>query len=121
MIVGLGLELVEIERFARAEARFGARLGERLFTDAERAAARALEGRAARFAVKAAALRALGLPPARWRDVEVTGGRGEAPGLRLHGSAEARARALGVRHSAVSLTHDAGACIGHVVLENGVP
>jgi holo-[acyl-carrier protein] synthase len=119
VIVGLGLELVEIERFARAEARFGERLGARLFTDAERSAARALESRAGRFAVKAAALRALGLPPARWRDVEVVGGRGVAPALRLHGSAEARARDLGVRSSSVSLSHDAGACVGHVILENG--
>ncbi len=119
MIVGLGLELVETARFARAEARFGARLATRLFTDEERALARALESRAGRFAVKAAALRALGLPPTRWRDVEVLGGRGSPPQLRLHGSVEARARELGVRHSAVTLSHDAGACVGHVILENG--
>lgn len=119
MIVGLGLELVDIERFGRAEARFGDRLATRLFTPEELEAARALQSRAGRFAVKAAALRALGMPPARWREVEVVGGRGNPPELRLHGRAEARARELGVRRSAVSLSHDAGACVGHVILESG--
>lgn len=119
MIVGLGLELVDIERFGRAEARFGDRLAARLFTTGERESARALQSRAARFAVKAAALRALGMPPAHWRDVEVVGGRGRPPELRLHGSARERARQLGVERSAVSLSHDAGACVGHVILESG--
>ncbi|HTY18898.1 MAG TPA: holo-ACP synthase [Myxococcota bacterium] len=121
MIVGLGIEGVEAPRFARAAARFGDRLARRLFTDSERAhaAARPLgaESLAVRFAAKCATRRALGGGAIGWRDIEVVSARSGAPELRLHGAAARRASVLGVARSAVSLSHDRGACVAHVVLE----
>ncbi len=113
----MGVEWIDLDRFARAEARFGARLRERLFTAAEREGARRIESLAARFAAKVAARRALGAPRCAWRDLEVLGGGHGVPELRFAGAAERRARELGVSRAALSLSHDGGACIGHVVLE----
>lgn len=123
-IVGLGVGIVETERFRRAERRFGARLAERVFTRGERAYAarkrRGFESLAVRFAAKLAARRALGLAHARWRDLEVVRARGEAPSLVFHAAAAAAARERGVVHAALSVTHDADLCVAHVLLE-GAP
>ena len=120
MIIGLAVELVDLERFARAEARFGERLRRRLFTEEERAASPRLESRAARFAAKVAARRALGMPLGGWHEVRILGGGSRAPELRLAGASERRAHELGVARTLLSISHDAGACVGHVVLDNGV-
>jgi holo-[acyl-carrier protein] synthase len=120
-IVGLGVGIVETERFRRAERRFGGRLAERVFTPGERAYAarrrRGFESLAVRFAAKLAARRALGLAHARFRDLEVVRLRGAAPTLVFHAAAAAAARERGVARAALSVTHDADLCIAHVVLE----
>ena len=83
MIVGVGIEWLDVPRFEAVERRFGDRLRERLFTEAERAfasrKARGHESLAVRLAAKIAARRALGLPIARWHELEVRRSRGEAP------------------------------------------
>jgi holo-[acyl-carrier protein] synthase len=100
---GVGIDLLEIERFERALARRPG-LRERFFTDAERSyaesRARPMQHLAARFCAKEAVAKALELDAWRWRDVEV-GPRGA---LALHGRVAARAEEHGgeVR---VSLTH----------------
>ena len=123
MIVGVGIEWLDVPRFEAVERRFGARLRERLFTEGERQfaanKARGHESLAVRFAAKIAARRALGMQAARWHDLEVVRVRGDAPQLRLHGSAAEAASRLGVTHVALTLTHNAAACIGQVVLEGG--
>ncbi len=102
MTVGVGIDLIEIERIERAlERRPG--LAERLFTEAELSysRARARPGRhlAARFAAKEAVIKALGqgLP---MRQIEIVSG--EPPALQLHGRA---AEAAGEAEIAISLTH----------------
>ena len=121
MIVGLGVELLDVPRFEAAERRFGARLRDRLFTERERAyaarKARGYESLAVRFAAKVAARRALGLAAARWHELEVLREKGRAPTLRFHGEAARAAAALGVEHISLTLTHDAACCVGQVVLE----
>jgi holo-[acyl-carrier protein] synthase len=102
----VGFDLLEIERLERAlERRPG--LARRLFTDGELeyANSRARPGQhlAARFCAKEAVTKALGLAALVPHDVEVLGG-GAAVGLRLHGSARARADELAVE-VAISLTH----------------
>ena len=69
------------------------------------------------MAAKIAARRALGLASVPWHEIEVERARGRAPRLALHGSAARAAARLGVTHTALTLTHDAVACIGQVVLE----
>ena len=103
---GIGLDLLEIDRFERALAR-RPRLARRLFTPAEMAyaSARARPGQhlAARFCAKEAVAKALGLEGWAFHDVEIVA-TGGAPVVRLTGLAAARARELGAA-PVVSLTH----------------
>jgi holo-[acyl-carrier protein] synthase len=102
----IGLDLLEIDRLEQALERHPG-LGERLFTDAERAYA-ATSGRparhlAARFCAKEAVAKALGLTGWSFRDVEVVA-TDAAPELRLSGTVAARAAEIG-GEIAISLTH----------------
>jgi holo-[acyl-carrier protein] synthase len=84
---------------------------ERLFSEAERAAAGRrrdpTEGLAARFAAKEAVMKALGVGLGRFalRDVEVTRAPSGAPSLRLCGGAAAVAAEQGVAEWRLSLSH----------------
>ena len=106
-IVGVGTDVVEIDRFAAALER-RPRLAERCFTPAEAAYCHSRrfppQHFAARFAAKEAVGKALGIGMTRWREVEVVRGRG-APSIALHGRYAARAAQLGVERVHVSLTH----------------
>jgi len=106
MAGGIGIDLLDVERFERALER-QPRLADRLFTDAEReyAAARARPGMhlAARFCAKEAVAKALGLTGWSFRDVEVVA-TDAAPEVRLSGTVAARAAELG-GELAISLTH----------------
>ena len=124
MILGLGMDVVEIARIARILAGDPGRADRflaRCFTAAERGYCDARQDRAgryaARFAAKEAAVKALGAPPGlSWTDVEVERGEG-APALRLHGAAREAAERLGVARVLVTLTHDAGVAAAAVILE----
>jgi holo-[acyl-carrier protein] synthase len=122
VIVGVGIEIVDRARFESLLDRYGDRLRERLFTDAEReyAARKRRDGEslAVRFAAKLAARRALRANALRWRDIEVVRDREGPPTLRLAGGAERAARRAGVSAIALTLSHDAQWCIGQVVLES---
>lgn len=104
---GAGIDLIEIDRIERALERRPA-LAKRIFTpgelDSARSRARPAMHLAARFAAKEAALKALGLGGLRLHEVEVEGGNGEPPMLKLSGSAARVARERGVDLD-VSLTH----------------
>lgn len=121
MIVGIGVEWLDVPRFEAAERRFGNRLRERLFTPQERAYAaarrRGYQSLAVRFAAKLAARRALGLSFAHWHELEVERRPGQAPRMRFHGAAARAAQRLGVTTVSLTLTHDASCCVGHIVLE----
>jgi holo-[acyl-carrier protein] synthase len=123
VIVGIGIELVDLARFEALLDRYGDRMRARLFTAGEREyAARKLrdgESLAARFAAKVAARRALRTPALRWQDIEVARERTGPPTLRLTGAARSAARNAGVSNIAVTLTHDATWCVGQVILESG--
>jgi holo-[acyl-carrier protein] synthase len=125
LIVGLGIDVVEVARLADAIRRHGDRFLERIFTEAERAACEPRGDRvlalAARFAAKEACLKALGTGWAEglgFRDVEVVREDGRPPQLVLHGEAARRAEALGVHRSHVSLTHQPGLAAAVVLLES---
>ena len=119
MIVGIGIDVVDVARFAETLRRTP-RLRERLFTDAERDMPMA--SLAARFAVKEATAKALGAPPGlHWTDAEVHRLEGGAPRLLVHGTVAARAAQLGVTRWHVSLSHDAGIASAVVVAEGSAP
>jgi holo-[acyl-carrier protein] synthase len=101
VIVGSGVDVVEIGRIERALARAGERFAARVFTPAELADCRRHRAPARhfalRFAAKEAAMKALGTGwggGVGWHDVEVVrDAAGGGPLLRLHGGAAERARA----------------------------
>lgn len=109
-VIGLGTDLVEVDRFRLALER-RAQLAERLFSDDERSYAFGqpdpAKSLAARFGAKEAVMKALGVGLWRFpfRDVEVVRRRGGAPTLVLHGRAAALAAELGVHDWRLSLTH----------------
>jgi holo-[acyl-carrier protein] synthase len=124
VIVGLGMDVVEIARIARIlegpRAR-AERFLSRCFTDRERAYCEGARDRAARyaarFAAKEAASKALGAPTGiGWHDVEVRRGGG-APSLALSGVAKETATRLGGRRALLTLTHDAGVAAATVIFE----
>ena len=115
MIIGVGIDVVDVERFGETLERTPALL-DRLFTDEERALP--LNSLAARFAAKEALAKALGAPVGlQWQDATVRRGDDGRPHLHISGTVEARAEALGVHVIHVSLSHDAGIASAVVVAE----
>jgi holo-[acyl-carrier protein] synthase len=126
MIVGIGIDAVDIARVERMFAKNAERMVERLFTPDERAyiATKAFPAQhmAVRLAAKEAAYKALtGNDLARsisWRDIEVfTRPNDGAPELRLHGLAATRYAEVGGKSVHVSLTHSAVTAVAVVIVE----
>ncbi|HVO62992.1 MAG TPA: holo-[acyl-carrier-protein] synthase [Terriglobales bacterium] len=125
MIVGTGIDVVEVPRLAAAIERFGDRFLQRVFTQGEirycQSKANRVERFAARFAAKEAGMKALGTGwnhGVRWRDVEVQRQPGGRPMIVFHGVAAHFAQKLGMNHAVLSLTHTAAEAIAHVILES---
>lgn len=115
-IVGVGIDLVDVRRFAEILAR-SPRVAERLLSLAERE--RPAEGQAARFAAKEALAKALGAPGGlHWQDAEVVRLPGQRPTLEIRGTVAAAAAAIGVRRVHLSLSHDGGMATALVVAES---
>lgn len=120
MIVGVGIDVCDIARFATALTRTPG-LGRRLFTAAE--LTRGTASLAARFAAKEAIAKALGAPGGlSWQDAEILSDTGGRPLLTVRGTVAERARVLGVSGWHLSLSHDAGIASALVIAEGwGAP
>lgn len=125
MIVGSGIDLVEIHRIQHSVERFGSRFLNKIYTAAEQAYClrkhKAAESLAARFAAKEAGAKALGTGISRgvtWLEIEVVREPGGRPALRFHGRAAELAGRLNARRAALSLTHTADLAMASVVLED---
>jgi len=123
MVVGHGVDIVEVARIERSIEAHGDRFLTRVFTARERDEARgASERLAARFAAKEAALKAIGTGWSRgvsWTDVETLSEPSGRPTIRVSGKAAAIAAELGGSIWSVSLSHGAGVAIASVILERG--
>lgn len=124
MIVGVGLDLVEVERIRAIYSRHADRFVRRVLTEAEAAYvlrhADPSERLSGRWAAKEAALKALGTGLAqglRWREVEILADPLGKPCLHLHGAALARAQALGAHRYHVTITHGQNLAVAQVILE----
>ncbi len=124
MIVGTGIDLIEIERIQRSIDRFGERFLDRVYTAGEQAYCQrkrlAAESFAARFAAKEAAAKALGTGISHgvsWLEIEVVREPSGRPTIRFNGRAAERAARMSVAHAAVSLTHTKEFAMASVVLE----
>ncbi|MFD7322248.1 holo-ACP synthase [Streptomyces sp. NPDC059875] len=121
MIIGVGIDVAEIDRFAASIERTPGLLT-RLFVERElllpSGERRGTASLAVRFAAKEAVAKALGAPGGlHWTDAEVYVEDTGQPRLRVRGTVAARAADLGVRHWHVSLSHDAGVASAVVIAE----
>lgn len=121
MIIGIGIDLIEIYRIKRA---LSPRFIERVFTPREIAYcehSRRIEKYAARFAAKEAARKAIGaatpVTALSWHDVEVLSSPEGAPALAFHGRAAELIAKLNVTRAHVSLSHSMDNAIAQVILE----
>jgi len=116
VIVGIGIDLVDIPRFERSLERTP-RLAERLFSPRERSLpTRSL---AARYAAKEALIKALGgSDGVHWTEIEVTPEPSGRPWFTLTGSTAAVVAARGITTLHLSLSHDAGLATAYVVAES---
>lgn len=122
MIIGVGIDVVPVTRFAAALRRTPA-MADRLFTAAERVtesgAPRSPESLAARFAAKEALAKALGAPGGMvWTDAEVRTDAAGRPSLVVTGTVAAVAAKLGVTSWHLSLSHDGGVAAATVIAES---
>jgi holo-[acyl-carrier protein] synthase len=121
VIIGVGIDVAEIERFDAALERTP-HLADRLFLEKElllpSGERRGVASLAVRFAAKEALAKALGAPGGLlWTDAEVYVEDSGQPRLRVRGTVAARAAELGVRNWHVSLSHDAGVASAVVIAE----
>jgi holo-[acyl-carrier protein] synthase len=115
VIVGVGIDVVDVERFGQALERTPT-LRLRLFTESERSLG--LASLAARFAAKEALAKSLGAPDGmRWLDATVIQDGNGQPSLQVSGTVAARAENLGVASFHLSLSHDAGIASAVVIAE----
>ena len=125
MIIGLGIDLEEVERVQGAIERQGERFLKRIYTAKERAYCEQFKDKyerfAGRFAVKEAAMKALGTGwsrGVRWVDIEVVRLPGRRPTLELKGEARKIADKLGVKNIAISISHTSKQAWAQVIFES---
>ncbi|MCA1305524.1 holo-ACP synthase [Microbacterium esteraromaticum] len=115
MIIGTGIDLVDIARFERSVTRTP-RLLERLFTPAEQQLK--LRSLAARYAAKEALIKALGgSDGVYWTEIEIASEPSGRPHFVLSGSTAAVVAERGITALHLSMTHDAGLAAAYVIAE----
>lgn len=128
MILGIGIDLVSIERIERVYKRYSERFLKRVFTPGENRIfnerGSSMNTLAAGFAAKEAVLKAIGcgIGPAAFNEVEVIAPPGSQPGVILYGEALRLANELNISAITVSMTHEppfACACAAAFNLPDG--
>ena len=124
MIVGLGIDIVDMKRLAKSLERWGDRFAAKFCTDNElehwKALGSAISRLAGRFAAKEAAMKALGVGwgrSATWKDFEITNNDKGDPSLAISGSAARTAEGLAVKNAHISIAHSERSACAVVVLE----
>jgi holo-[acyl-carrier protein] synthase len=123
-ILGIGVDLVEVERIQHSLDRFGERFMKRVFTEGEIAYCQSMRFPAyhfaARFAAKEAVSKAFGTGIGKamgWRDIDVHKKETGEPFLVLHGGADNLARDRNMKSSWISLSHTDHHAMAMIVLE----
>lgn len=118
MIIGIGVDLVDIPRFERSMERTP-KLLTRLFTAAEQQLKP--HSLAARYAAKEALIKALGgSDGVHWTDIEVAAEPSGRPVFALSGETAATVDARGITAVHLSLSHDAGLAAAYVIAEAAI-
>jgi holo-[acyl-carrier protein] synthase len=120
MIIGIGVDVVDLARFERATTRTPGVLT-RLFTESEQRdgeAKRSLSSLAARFAAKEAVIKAIGdSTGVRWHDMAVVSDGLRNPSIEVYNSLADIVQARGISTIHLSMSHDAGVAIAYVIAE----
>ncbi len=124
MIIGTGIDIVEVEELSALMIRYGESFGKKVFRESEREYCE-LQPRkflhyAARFAAKEAGMKALGSGwdfGIRWIDFEVIRSDSGSPSLLMHGKARAIAQRLEASGWFLTLSHSDRYAIAHVIIE----
>ena len=123
MVIGIGVDVVDIDRLGRALTRtpalrsrvFGEHDTHELHSGSETASL------AARFAAKEAVLKALGghVPGFSWHDIQVSREASSPPRLIVRGGAEKKMKTMGIESWHLSLSHDGGVAVAFVIAQSG--
>lgn len=123
MIIGTGIDIVEIDRFRDAVKKWDRSFLGKIFTSREigYSTKRRFKDQhlAARFATKEAVLKAFGDTKGavkKWTDIEITNDKNGKPFVSLHGSAEALGKKKGVREVVVSMSHSRNHAVANAIL-----
>jgi holo-[acyl-carrier protein] synthase len=124
LIIGMGVDIAEVDRIQAAIERHGEVFLRRLYTEKERNYCEQFKNKyeryAGRFAAKEAGMKALGTGwrrGVRWVDLEVVREKSGRPTLSLSGAAAKIAAQLGVKHIALSITHTKSEALAQVIFE----
>jgi len=124
VIIGMGVDIAEVQRIQGAIERHGETFLRRVYTAAEREYCEGFRNKyeryAGRFAAKEAAMKALGTGwrrGVRWVDFEVARELGGRPTIRLDGEAKKIAGELGIKRIALSITHTEAMALAQVIFE----
>ena len=126
MILGVGIDLVKVERIEQAINRWGDSFTKRVFTGNEleycMRQKRPGPHLAARFGVKEAVMKAFGTGHSggvKWTDVELVRAESGRPSVRLTGRLGELASEIGLEEAFVSVSHDSGFAVAQAVLTGG--
>ena len=126
MILGTGVDIVELARMRSAWERWGERFAERLLTASESAEFGRRKDKAAflasRFAAKEAFLKALGTGYAdgiSWQEMAVCRPDGKRPQLTITGQARRLMEGMGATAAHLSISHERNYAVAQVILEGG--
>jgi len=123
MILGIGIDLVKVDRIEQALSRWAEGFTMRVFTEGElrycMGQKRPAQHLAARFGVKEAVMKAFGTGwsgGVSWKDVEVTRDASGRPAVQLDGKLKELAGSMGVKETLVSFTHDGSYAVAQAIL-----
>lgn len=123
MILGTGVDIVEVYRMKDAVEKWGMNFLSKIFTEKEMKYSNSrrfsAQHFAARFAAKEAVSKAFGGParfPAKWTDVEVLNDKEGKPVIEFHNDALRLKKKKGVSEVVVSLAHSKNYAIANVIL-----
>ncbi|NQT95598.1 MAG: holo-ACP synthase [Candidatus Omnitrophica bacterium] len=123
MIIGTGVDIVEVSRIKNAAKRWQRNFLRRIFTDKELEYANerttSYQHLAARFAVKEAVLKALGngwTNRVEWKDIEVWNEKSGKPNARLSGEVKKISDKRGVTDIIISISHTRTYAVANAIL-----
>ncbi len=123
MIIGCGIDIVEIKRIKSLRERYQERFLNRLFSESERNYCQKKKWvdrhLAGRFAAKEAFIKALGgnTRQLRWHDLEIRNNGGGKPDLLLLGNSRDLVEDVHIKNIYLTISHSDNFAVAQVILE----